>query len=307
MLFIWPGRCARILTLTTILLAGAVHAETVLIRTPLGDIEIELLETQAPLTTTNFLNYVIDDDYAESFIHRSVPEFIIQGGGFRFVEGTSQPVPSDSPIVNEFSVSNTRGTVAMAKSPGNPDSATSQWFINLSDNSENLDGQNGGFTVFARVLGNGMVVADAIAALQTWALESPFSQIPLIDFNPNEVVVEANLVFTVVSADSDEDGVYDIDDAFPGSPQESLDTDLDGVGNNQDSDDDNDLIPDEDELELGLNPLNALDAAEDLDGDGFTNLAEYLVGTDLQDPNSNIQTLVLLLRLITGGSSDDDS
>jgi peptidyl-prolyl cis-trans isomerase A (cyclophilin A) len=67
--------------------------------------------------------------------------------------------------VNEFGASNLRGTVAMAKVDGNPDSATNQWFVNLADSSGNLDANNGGFTVFGTVLGDGMAVLDAIDAL----------------------------------------------------------------------------------------------------------------------------------------------
>ena len=116
----------------------------------------------APLTVQNFLNYVNDGDYVNTIIHRSVPGFIVQGGGFT-AEGLAEllntntnpanaigVIPSDPPVVNEFSSerSNLRGTIAMAKLGGDPDSATNQWFFNLADNSTNLDNQNGGFTVF---------------------------------------------------------------------------------------------------------------------------------------------------------------
>ena len=89
----------------------------------------------------------------------------------------------------------------------------------------------------------------------------------------------------LVGADSDGDGVPDNEDAFPNDPNESVDTDSDGIGNNADTDDDGDTIPDEYELANGLDPLNASDANLDADGDGFSNLAEFLAGTNPQNAN----------------------
>ena len=83
---------------------------------------------------------------------------------------------------NEPFISNIRGTIAMAKLGGDPNSATSQWFINLADNSANLDTQNGGFTVFGHVTGNGMSVADAIAMLNRVNVGSPFDALPVRDY-----------------------------------------------------------------------------------------------------------------------------
>ena len=144
-------------------------ADVIALNSNYGTLIFEMLPEAAPNTVTNFLNYVSDGDYQDSIIHRSVPGFVIQGGGFTTptttMTATSQfsPVPTDSPVVNEFDISNTRGTVAMAKLGGDPDSATSQWFVNLADNSANLDAQNGGFTVFANILD--MASADDIASL----------------------------------------------------------------------------------------------------------------------------------------------
>ena len=89
----------------------------------------------------------------------------------------------------------------------------------------------------------------------------------------------------VTDPDDDNDGVLDIDDAFPLNPTEFIDTDNDEVGNNADTDDDNDGVPDTWETENGLNPLNAADASLDPDNDGLTNLEEYNGGTDPNVPD----------------------
>ena len=176
-----------------------VVATNVLIETPLGNIELELLEEDAPQTVANFLNYIRNNRYDKAFMHRSINGFIIQGGGYAYADGSAFDIPSYPPVVNEFKVSNTRGTVAMAKLNDQPDSATSEWFINLADNSSNLDAQNQGFTVFARVVGDGMLVADAISELSTVDAGSPFSNLPVIDFSGNGALTEENLVMTVVT------------------------------------------------------------------------------------------------------------
>ena len=139
-------------------------ALVVSIHTSLGVLEITLHPESAPNHVENFLNYVNDDDYSNSFFHRSVPGFIIQAGGFSYSDDQFTLVPTDPAVDNEFNLSNVRGTVAMAKLSENPNSATNQWFINLADNSTNLDNQNGGFTVFGTV-SSGMSVADDIANL----------------------------------------------------------------------------------------------------------------------------------------------
>lgn len=184
-----------------LMLPATAMADTVLIKTALGNIEMELLKEDAPKTVANFLRYIENDKYYKSFIHRSAPGFIIQGGGFTYAGAGQAPgiIPYD-PVENEFKISNTRGTVAMAKLSNQPDSATSQWFINLADNSANLDGQNGGFTVFARVVGNGMAVADAIATLQVINAGGPFSELPVINYVEDTFLTEANLVMTDISA-----------------------------------------------------------------------------------------------------------
>ncbi len=159
-----------------------------------GKFNVELLAADAPKTVANFLNYVNKGAYTRTFFHRSAKlgdgtPFVIQAGGFALPEGSSSigPIAADAPVVNEFKVSNSRGTLAMAKTAAGPNTATNQWFVNLADNRANLDNQNGGFTVFARVIGTGMTVSDNIAALPVFNATDPqlpgshpaFDQLPL--------------------------------------------------------------------------------------------------------------------------------
>lgn len=167
--------------------------------TNMGQFCIELFETQTPVTTANFISYINSGAYTDGIFHRSVPDFVVQGGGFKIIPGTTgesltavSPLP---PIINEFKISNTRGTVAMAKIGGNPNSATSQWFVNLNDNALNLDNQNGGFTVFGRVIFDGMTVFDAIEKLPVRNLGSgSFTDTPLKDYDGSSSLSFNNLV-----------------------------------------------------------------------------------------------------------------
>lgn len=171
--------------------------------TSAGAINIELFDRQAPRTVQNFLNYIADGDYTDSIFHRSVANFVIQGGGFTFETDPApslSAVPTDPAVLNEPDVvnrSNVRGTLAMAKLGNNPNSATSQFFFNLADNSSNLNNQNGGFTVFGRVAGAAdQTVVDALAAItpqnQSNAVDLPpsqvgvFSAIPLTNYTGND-------------------------------------------------------------------------------------------------------------------------
>jgi len=177
-----------------------VGATTVIMQTSLGNIEIELFDDEAPGTVANFLNYVNDGDYEDSFIHRSVPGFIIQGGGFAFKNNAVVNVPTDPPIANEFNRSNLRGTISMAKLGGDPNSATSQWFINLADNPnlDGDDGQGGGFfTVFGQVVASSMSVVDAIAALNRVNAGGALGELPVRNYAGGNIL-EENLIFANV-------------------------------------------------------------------------------------------------------------
>jgi peptidyl-prolyl cis-trans isomerase A (cyclophilin A) len=160
----------------------------------------------AKATVENFVNYVEDGDYDYSIIHRSVPDFIIQGGGFAVDQGQVLELPADDPVVNEFSTdrSNLQGTIAVAKLGNDPNSGTNQWFFNLEDNSENLDHQNGGFTVFGQVLSEAdLQPLEAIANLPIVNGGGAFETVPITD--TSEPINTDDLVFleqvTLVSAD----------------------------------------------------------------------------------------------------------
>ena len=168
--------------------------------------------TGAPLTVQNFQSYLNTGSYTNSFIHRSIPGFIVQGGGYTYNNSTLGTIPSNAPVQNEFSTqrSNLRGTIAMAKLGNNPNSATNQWFFNLADNSSNLNNQNGGFTVFGQALGaSDLTTIDAIAAVRTYNAGGAFTNLPLtqaaisdtnfIRFSSITVTQEDELRFSIVN------------------------------------------------------------------------------------------------------------
>ncbi len=168
--------------------------------TSLGNIDVELRPDVAPKNVANFLSYVNSGAYGStSFIHRSVPGFILQGGGYYYNNGQAVAIPNQAPVSNEFNLSNVRGTLAMAKINGDPNSATSQWFFNLVDNSTNLDTQNGGSTVIGTIVDTqGLAVMDAIAALQVINVNSPFDALPVIDYSSGSVAAK-NFVYSQIS------------------------------------------------------------------------------------------------------------
>ena len=191
--------------------------EFVQFKTSLGVINIEFLadgvdagpaDPDPDLTVANFKSYLATDTtpaadriktYDGSYLHRLVPGFALQGGGYRVnAVPDLELVTTKPPVQNEFHYANTRGTLAMAKRDGAPDSATSQWFFNLADNRADLDDQNGGFTVFARVLGKGMDVVDRISALPRptyLGVNNLLYETPLRNWTSGSGVQVNNLVF----------------------------------------------------------------------------------------------------------------
>jgi cyclophilin family peptidyl-prolyl cis-trans isomerase len=188
-----------------------------------------------PLTVANFLSYVDDGSYANTIIHRSATNpAVLQGGGFKAptadsdkTGGVPAPVTTKPAIVNESGNSNVQGTIAMART-NDPNSATSQWYINVKDNTF-LDkaGSNPGYAVFGRVLGTGQNtiatgLINALAAVPSFDASGlynnrPFNELPLRDMpnpipqnpviRPSQFVTlpsisrAGELVYTVTSSD----------------------------------------------------------------------------------------------------------
>jgi cyclophilin family peptidyl-prolyl cis-trans isomerase len=154
-----------------------VTTNTVKLETSMGDITIELNEKAAPVTVKNFLTYVEEGFFDGTIFHRVISNFMIQGGGFTQDMKQKKTHP---PIVNEASngLKNNRGTIAMART-SNPNSATSQFFINHKNNDFlNYSGPaNPGYAVFGKVIG-GMDVVDKIAAVKT-GVSSGMKDVPV--------------------------------------------------------------------------------------------------------------------------------
>jgi cyclophilin family peptidyl-prolyl cis-trans isomerase len=207
----------------------ALCAINVRMQTDLGGIDVLLRDDLAPLTVENYLAYMNEGAYDGTFIHRNIPGFVVQGGGYKFnsadgdfFSGGASHIPENPPVMNEAglpgALSNIRGTIAMAKTPGDPDSAKSEWFINTVDNSANLDNQNGGFTVFAEVTGNGMDVVDYMETQDVctdiiglgFLCQPPFTDTIFAGASQVSFLDTSKLVYVqYIDVDTDGDGVVD--------------------------------------------------------------------------------------------------
>ena len=157
--------------------AGAGAAPSVVLHTSEGAITVALAPDEAPASVENFLQYARDGHYDGTVFHRVIPDFMIQGGG---MDPDMQQRPTRSPIANEAGnkLDNERGSLAMARTSA-PNSATSQFFINLKDNDFLNPGgvDPHGYAVFGRVT-DGMDVVDRIAAVAT-GRRSGHADVPL--------------------------------------------------------------------------------------------------------------------------------
>jgi peptidyl-prolyl cis-trans isomerase A (cyclophilin A) len=184
---------------TTIDLAGNfddpdISNSTVRLDTSGGPINISLFDKAAPRTVANYINYIQSGRYDSTIFHRLMTDFVLQGGGFKFSATPASsltPVTADPAVQNEFGASNTTDTIAMAKLPGDPNSATDEFFFNLANNNtgtNNLDTQNGGFTVFGKVASAAdQAVLNDLATTPTQDfshgdVNSPFQSVPLNNY-----------------------------------------------------------------------------------------------------------------------------
>jgi peptidyl-prolyl cis-trans isomerase A (cyclophilin A) len=167
--------------------------------TNFGNVTVDLFETEAPISVNNFLHYVPEYQLSGNFMHRLAQGFVLQGGGYRFDGTTTWSNATTTPIQNEYSASrpNTQGTIAWAKLGGNPNSATDQFFFNLTDNTSTLGpANNGGYSVFGKVT-SGWSVIQQIAALPVTNLGSPFNQLPTINYAGGPVLPSNLVTFSV--------------------------------------------------------------------------------------------------------------
>lgn len=169
------------------LASPAMAAVQVEVQTSAGDFVLELDADKAPKTVQNFLQYVNDKHYQGTIFHRVIDGFMIQGGGFT-VDMNQKPTRAPVPLEANNGLLNDRGTIAMART-GNPNSATSQFFINVVDNPGlNAPKPDGfGYTVFGKV-SSGMETIDKIRAMSTGS-KAGKQNVPLTPVTINAVRV----------------------------------------------------------------------------------------------------------------------
>lgn len=169
---------------------GATTAQATIVefQTSHGNFKVNLHDETTPKAVENFLQYVTEGKYDNTLIHRTVDDFVIQGGGAKF-EGELPPewIETNGTIDNEPVYSNVTATISMAKQRGKINSANSQWFINLKNNASVLDPVDvyggGAYAVFGEVIEGGMNVVNAIAAVPRCDTgHGGFREIPMPNF-----------------------------------------------------------------------------------------------------------------------------
>lgn len=205
----------RVFIAVMLLTATGFAGTLVQFRTSAGDLAVELYDREKPITVQNFLRYVTNGAYSDCLFHRGIGGFVIQGGGYRVLNRASLTnysvvtVATFPPITNEFRVgqtySNAFGTIAMAKT-SDPNSATSQFFINLGNNFGLDDTNNsGGFTVFGRVISGTNVLNRLNASHPSSSISivnagGAFAQLPVLKSFVGPTIESDELVYVDVTA-----------------------------------------------------------------------------------------------------------
>lgn len=154
--------------------------------TNLGEIELELYPDSAPKTVENFISYINDGFYVGTVFHRVIDGFMVQGGGFT-VDGKQKPTRDPIVLESDNGLKNNIGYVAMART-NIPNSATSQFFINVADNDFlNYSPQNPGYAVFGKVI-SGMDVVDKIRVVKTGVKNG------MQDWPTEDIVIEKAII-----------------------------------------------------------------------------------------------------------------
>jgi peptidyl-prolyl cis-trans isomerase A (cyclophilin A) len=184
-----PSFLVRTALAAVLCVSLAAHAQKVKLATSAGDIVIELDAAKAPKSVANFMAYVKAGHYNGTVFHRVIPTFMVQGGGMT-ADMKEKPTRPPIELESKNGLSNLRGSVAMART-NDPNSATSQFFINVKDN-DRLDAANSrdgnGYAVFGKVV-SGMDVVDKIRATPTGS-KGPYDDVPLKPITINKATVE---------------------------------------------------------------------------------------------------------------------
>lgn len=248
--------------------ASAARATVIRFQTTSGNIDVRMFDAATPLHVANALAYVNSNRWDNTFIHRSAKTqsntpFVIQGGGYQIdtsllaapIESGWHRIQNFSTVTNEPGISNLRGTMALAKTSLGPSTGTSEWFINLTNNSFLDLPANNSFTAFGRIVGNGLAVADAIAALARVnasgnGYNTAFNEVPIYDlakvqaqqdvFNADVVRLVDVRVLNIPAGDFNFDGKVDAADLailkadFGSTTKAEADGNGDGVVNGAD-------------------------------------------------------------------------
>ncbi len=166
------------MTGNTVKNTNTLESNKVELETTIGNIVIELYPDKAPITVANFKQYVSEGFYDNTIFHRIIAGFMVQGGGFD-TEGNQKPTHAPIKLESQNGLSNDIGTVAMARTNVD-DSATSQFFINVADNTFlNYGVRDDGYAVFGKVI-SGMDVVEKMSKVQTDSNDEPISQIKIV-------------------------------------------------------------------------------------------------------------------------------